>query len=51
MNAQTHPSSKALADCSSEQLHLSGRIQAHGALVAADLQDRRVTYASATPLN
>ena len=37
----------ALTDCSSEQLHLSGRIQAHGALVAADLKDRRVTYASA----
>ena len=51
MNAQTHPSSPTLADCSSEQLHLSGRIQAHGALVAADLQDRRVTYASAnTPV-
>jgi diguanylate cyclase (GGDEF)-like protein len=38
---------QALADCASEQLHLSGRIQAHGALVAADLQDRRITYASA----
>ncbi|MGO9506708.1 MAG: diguanylate cyclase [Mycobacterium sp.] len=36
-----------LADCASEPLHLSGRIQAHGALVAADLQDRRITYASA----
>jgi chemotaxis family two-component system sensor kinase Cph1 len=47
MNTQPHPSSQALADCSSEQLQLSGRIQAHGALVAADLQDRRVTYASA----
>jgi len=47
MNAQADPSAQALADCSSEQLHLSGRIQAHGALVAADLQDRRVTYASA----
>jgi diguanylate cyclase (GGDEF)-like protein len=38
---------QALSDCASEQLHLSGRIQAHGALVAADLQDRRITYASA----
>jgi two-component system, chemotaxis family, sensor kinase Cph1 len=47
MIAQRDPSSHALADCSAEQLHLSGRIQAHGALVAADLQDRRVTYASA----
>ena len=47
MTAQAHPSAQALADCASEQLHLSGRIQAHGALVAADLQDRRVTYASA----
>ncbi len=28
-------------------MHLSGRIQAHGALVAADLQDQRITYASA----
>ncbi|WP_156686657.1 sensor domain-containing diguanylate cyclase [Mycobacterium sp. Marseille-P9652] len=34
-------------DCASEQLHLSGRIQAHGALVAADLEDYRITYASA----
>ena len=47
MNAQAHSPSQALADCSSEQLHLSGRIQAHGALIAADLEDRRVTYASA----
>ncbi len=47
MAAQTHPSELALADCGSEQLHLSGRIQAHGALVAADLRDRRITYASA----
>ena len=47
MNAQPNPSSQALADCSSEQLHLTGQIQAHGALVAADLRDRRVTYASA----
>jgi chemotaxis family two-component system sensor kinase Cph1 len=47
MNAQAHPSTPALTDCASEPLHLSGRIQAHGALVAADLQDRRVTYASA----
>ncbi|WP_077077140.1 sensor domain-containing diguanylate cyclase [Mycobacterium numidiamassiliense] len=41
---------QALSDCASEQLHLSGRIQAHGALVAADLQDRRITYASANTL-
>ena len=47
MNAQSHPTPQALADCSSEQLHLSGRIQAHGALVAADLQDGRITHASA----
>ena len=36
-----------LVDCANEQLHLSGRIQAHGALVAADRNDRRITYASA----
>jgi diguanylate cyclase (GGDEF)-like protein len=47
MTTQPDPSAHALADCASEQLHLSGRIQAHGALVAADLQDRRITYASA----
>ena len=47
MTDQAHPSAQALADCASEQLHLSGRIQAHGVLVAADLQDRRITYASA----
>ncbi|WP_424735840.1 hypothetical protein, partial [Mycobacterium sp.] len=47
MTAQSHPSAQDLADCASEQLHLSGRIQAHGALVAADLHDRRITYASA----
>jgi diguanylate cyclase (GGDEF)-like protein len=47
MNAGAHPGSQALADCASEPLHLSGRIQAHGALVAADLHDRRITYASA----
>jgi chemotaxis family two-component system sensor kinase Cph1 len=47
VNAQAHSPSQALVDCSSEQLHLSGRIQAHGALIAADLEDRRVTYASA----
>ena len=47
MAAQTQPNALPLADCASEQLHLSGRIQAHGALVAADLQDRRITYASA----
>jgi two-component system, chemotaxis family, sensor kinase Cph1 len=45
MAAQTNP--PALTDCASEQLHLSGRIQAHGALVAADLRDRRITYVSA----
>lgn len=47
MTTQPHPSAEGLADCASEQLHLSGRIQAHGALIAADLQDRRITYASA----
>ncbi len=47
MTAQADPSAQALTDCASEQLHLSGRIQAHGVLVAADLQDRRITYASA----
>ena len=47
MTGQADPSVQALTDCASEQLHLSGRIQAHGALVAADLQDRRITYASA----
>lgn len=47
MTAQSEPSAQALADCASEQLHLSGRIQAHGALVAADLHDRCITYASA----
>jgi len=47
MTAQLHPSAQALTDCASEQLHLSGRIQAHGALVAADLHDRRITFASA----
>ncbi len=47
MTARAHPNKQALDDCASEQLHLSGRIQAHGALVAADLRDRRITYASA----
>lgn len=47
MAAQTNPNAPGLADCGSEQLHLSGRIQAHGALVAADLRDRRITYVSA----
>lgn len=47
MTDQAHLDAQALADCASEQLHLSGRIQAHGVLVAADLQDRRITYASA----
>ncbi len=50
MTAQADLSAQALTDCASEQLHLSGRIQAHGALVAADLQDRRITYASANTL-
>ncbi len=50
MAAQAHLNAQALADCASEQLHLSGRIQAHGVLVAADLQDRRITYASANTL-
>ena len=47
MTAGAHPSAQALRDCASEQLHLSGRIQGHGALIAADLQDLRITYASA----
>lgn len=47
MTAGPHPSASDLPDCASEQLHLSGRIQAHGALIAADLNDRRITYASA----
>lgn len=47
MTGQADPSAKALADCASEQLHLSGRIQARGVLLAADLQDRQITYASA----
>lgn len=47
MTSGAHPSPQALAGCGSEQLHLSGRIQAHGALIAADLQDRRITYVSA----
>lgn len=47
MNARAHPRAQALTDCASEQLHLSGRIQAHGALIAADLHDRRITFASA----
>ncbi|MGD9622419.1 MAG: diguanylate cyclase [Mycolicibacterium sp.] len=36
-----------LIDCASEQLHLSGRVQSHGVLIAADLLDGRITYASA----
>ncbi|WP_168209470.1 sensor domain-containing diguanylate cyclase [Mycobacterium helveticum] len=47
MTAHAHPSPDVPLDCASEQLHLSGRIQAHGALVAADLRDGRITYASA----
>ncbi|MDP7703324.1 sensor domain-containing diguanylate cyclase [Mycobacterium sp. TY815] len=47
MTAGDHPLAQSLADCASEQLHLSGRIQSHGALIAADLQDSRITYASA----
>ena len=47
MIAQPDPNAQPLTDCASEQLHLSGRIQAHGALIAADLKDRRITYASA----
>jgi two-component system, chemotaxis family, sensor kinase Cph1 len=47
MTAHPQPDAQPLSDCASEQLHLSGRIQAHGALVAADLQDQRITYASA----
>jgi chemotaxis family two-component system sensor kinase Cph1 len=47
MTGPARPSAHGPADCATEQLHLSGRIQAHGALVAADLHDRRITYASA----
>lgn len=47
VTAGEHPSAQTLSGCASEQLHLSGRIQAHGALIAANLQDRRITYASA----
>jgi two-component system, chemotaxis family, sensor kinase Cph1 len=50
MTDPTHPGSEPLVDCAHEQLHLSGRIQAHGALVAADLDDRGITYASANTL-
>ena len=51
MTTHTQPNAlPALSDCANEQLHLSGRIQAHGALVAADLQDQRITYASANTL-
>lgn len=41
------PGGEVPTTCDSEQLHLSGRIQSHGALVAADVHDLRVTYASA----
>ena len=47
MADHAQPNPQPLSDCASEQLHLSGRIQAHGALVAADLQDQCITYASA----
>ncbi len=47
MASQEGSSTQALTDCASEQLHLSGRIQAHGVLVAADLQDRAITFVSA----
>lgn len=47
MTVGGQPGARSLADCESEQLHLSGRIQARGALVAADLQDRRITFVSA----
>jgi len=47
MTAKEPPGAPAPADCASEQLHLSGRIQTHGALLAADLHDCRITYASA----
>ena len=50
MTAGEHPATGALTECASEQLHLSGRIQAHGALIAADLHDRRITYVSANTL-
>lgn len=36
-----------ITSCESEQLHLSGRIQGHGALLAVSACSRRVTYASA----
>ncbi len=36
MIAEPDPNAQPLTDRASEQLHLSGRIQAHGALIAAD---------------
>src|SRR5438874_954934 len=51
VTAGEHPSAQTLSGCASEQLHLSGRIQAHGALIAANLQDRRITYASANTVD
>lgn len=47
MTAGSGPTAQPLATCGSEQLHLTGRIQAHGALIAADLHNHRITYASA----
>ncbi len=47
MTRHADSNAQGLTDCASEQLHLSGRIQAHGALVAADLHDRRISYVSA----
>ncbi|GJF08306.1 hypothetical protein NGTWS0302_18700 [Mycolicibacterium cyprinidarum] len=48
MPTDEHPSTLPLAGCGNEQLHLSGRIQAHAALVAADVHDLRITYVSNT---
>ncbi len=36
-----------LASCESEKLHLSGRIQGHGALIVVSDSDRLITHASA----
>lgn len=47
MTSHEHPGAQIPDECANEQLHLSGRIQTHGALIAADLHDRRITYTSA----
>ncbi|MDH4449569.1 MAG: GAF domain-containing protein [Rhodoferax sp.] len=36
-----------LDNCEAEELHLSGRIQGHGALLVVDLESRLITHASA----